>query len=205
MYMQEWIIHVMDVYGYLGICALIALENIFPPIPSEVILTFGGFMTTYTRLSVLGVVIFATLGSLIGAVVLYGIGACLTSEKLVEWTDKRGLQKLGFAFHRIEKAIKCFENYGKKAIFFGRCVPIVRSLISIPAGMSKTPFGLFLVWKAAGSFIWNGVLVSLGAALGASWEKVLVYVERYSMVIGILASVVFFICLLYKRRCKQKS
>ena len=89
--MQEVMIYIMNTYGYLGVCFLIAVENLFPPIPSEVILTFGGFMTTYTRLTVPGVVIFSTLGSTIGALILYRVGMALTPEKLESLTDRKSV------------------------------------------------------------------------------------------------------------------
>ncbi len=179
-------VYVMNTYGYLGVCFLIAVENIFPPIPSEVILTFGGFMTTYTRLTVPGVIIFSTLGSTIGALVLYRIGMALTPEKLEKLTTGKLFHLLGFEKEDVEETIEWFEKRGKKAILFGRCIPIIRSLVSVPAGMAEIALPLFLIYTVIGSTIWNIVLVSLGAALGASWETVLVYLNRYSAVIRVL-------------------
>lgn len=184
--MQELMIHIMDTYGYLGVCFLIAIENIFPPIPSEVILTFGGFMTTYTRLTVPGVVIFSTLGSTIGALVLYGVGLSLTPDRLARFSEGKLFKLLGFDKEEIEQTMQWFEQKGKKAILFGRCVPIIRSLISIPAGMAQVPMPTFLLYTVVGSTVWNILLVSLGAMLGASWETVLIYLERYAAVIRIL-------------------
>lgn len=184
--MQELMIHIIDSYGYLGVCFLIAIENIFPPIPSEVILTFGGFMTTYTRLNVPGVVIFSTLGSTIGALVLYGVGLSLTPERLARFSKQRWFKLLGFDIEEIAQTMKWFEQKGKKAILFGRCVPIIRSLVSIPAGMAQVPMPVFLLYTVIGSTVWNILLVSLGAMLGASWETVLVYLERYAAVIRVL-------------------
>lgn len=181
--MQEFMVYIMNTYGYLGVCFLIAVENIFPPIPSEVILTFGGFMTTYTRLTVPGVVIFSTLGSTIGALVLYRVGMALTPEKLEKLTNGKLFHLLGFEKEDVEETIGWFEKKGKKAILFGRCIPIIRSLVSVPAGMAEIELPLFLVYTVIGSTVWNVILVSLGAALGASWETVLVYLDRYSAVI----------------------
>lgn len=184
--MQEFMIYIMNTYGYLGVCFLIAVENLFPPIPSEVILTFGGFMTTYTRLTVPGVVIFSTLGSTIGALVLYRVGMALTPEKLESLTNGRLFRLLGFEKEDVEETIGWFEKRGKKAILFGRCIPIIRSLVSVPAGMAEIEIPLFLIYTVIGSTVWNIILVSLGAALGASWETVLVYLEQYSAVIRVL-------------------
>lgn len=183
---QEFMIYIMNTYGYLGVCFLIAVENIFPPIPSEVILTFGGFMTTYTRLTVPGVVIFSTLGSTIGALILYRVGMALTPQKLENLTNKKVFRLLGFEKEDVEETIGWFEKHGKKAILFGRCIPIIRSLVSVPAGMAEIEIPLFLVYTVIGSTAWNILLVCLGAALGASWETVLVYLNRYSEVIRVL-------------------
>ena len=103
--MQEFMIYIMNTYGYLGVCFLIAVENLFPPIPSEVILTFGGFMTTYTRLTVPGVVIFSTLGSTIGALILYWVGTALTPEKLENLTNGKLFRLLGFEKEEVEAAM----------------------------------------------------------------------------------------------------
>lgn len=184
--MQELMIHIMDTYGYLGVCFLIAVENIFPPIPSEVILTFGGFMTTYTRMSVPGVVIFSTLGSTIGALVLYGVGLSLTPDRLARFFESKLFKWLGFDKDEMERTMRWFEQKGKKAILFGRCVPIIRSLVSVPAGMAQVPMPLFLFYTIVGSTVWNILLVSLGAMLGASWDSVLVWLEKYAAVIRIL-------------------
>lgn len=184
--MQEFMIYIMNTYGYLGVCFLIAVENIFPPIPSEVILTFGGFMTTYTRLTVPGVIIFSTIGSTIGALVLYRVGMELTSEKLEKLTKGKLFRILGFEKEDVEETVGWFEKHGKKAVLFGRCIPIIRSLVSVPAGMAQMQIPLFLTYTIVGSTVWNMILVSLGAALGASWETVLVYLNRYSFAVRLL-------------------
>lgn len=184
--MQEMMIHIMDTYGYLGVCFLIAVENLFPPIPSEVILPFTGFMTTYTRMTVSGAVTFATIGSTIGAIILYWAGTALTPEKLHGMFEKKWVKRLGFEQKDVEKTLKWFDERGKKAILFGRCVPIIRSLVSIPAGMAQVNFTVFFIYTVIGSTIWNILLISLGAMLGASWETIMVYVNRYSAFIKIL-------------------
>jgi alkaline phosphatase len=184
--MQEIIIQVMNEFGYLGVCFLIAIENLFPPIPSEVILTFGGFMTTYTRLTVFGVIVFATLGSTIGAIILYWVGTLLNPDRIERWSKGKLFHILGFEKEEIDRTMRSFDQHGKKLIFFGRCVPIVRSLVSIPAGMAGIAMPEFLLYTMAGSTIWNILLVSLGAILGASWGIVVVYVGKYSLAIKVL-------------------
>ena len=129
--MENWITEVMNTYGYIGILLLIALENIFPPIPSEVILTFGGFMTTTSNMSIIGVIIVSTIGSIVGAIVLYGIGLLIDVNRLEKIVDKWG-HILRLTSKDINKANAWFHKFGVWAVFLGRLVPLVRSLISIP-------------------------------------------------------------------------
>ena len=178
--MRQLMILIMNQCGYLGVCLLIAVENIFPPIPSEVILTFAGFMTTYTRLTVPGVIVFATLGSTIGAIVLYGVGLALTPEKLEQIEETKWFRWLGFRVDKVQKTMIWFQKHGTKAVFLGRCIPIIRSLISVPAGMAQMKYTQFLLYTIAGSTLWNILLVSAGAILGESWEIVVEYMNRYS-------------------------
>lgn len=179
--MENWIVSWMEQYGYWGVLLLIAVENVFPPIPSEVILTFGGFMTTYTDMSVFGVVLAATGGSLAGAMVLYSVGRLVDAPRLEGWVRRWG-RYLRLKPSDIGRAELWFLRYGHWAVFFGRMVPLVRSLISLPAGMARMRFGFFLLLTAAGSFIWNVVLVSLGALLGRSWQTVVHFMDVYSNV-----------------------
>ena len=141
--MEVLIIEMVERFGYIGIILLIALENIFPPIPSEVILTFGGFLTTYTKLNVWGVILSATIGSVAGAIVLYIVGRCLTGERLMQLVDGKLGKRLHFNRDDVEYTLEWFAKKGNKAVFFCRCIPILRSLISIPAGMAKNGHGQF--------------------------------------------------------------
>ena len=131
--MEVWITHFMEKFGYWGIAFLIFLENVFPPIPSEIILTFGGFMTTKSDLSFLGVTITSTIGSVLGAIVLYGIGAWIGERNLYRFVNRYG-KILRVKTQDLDKTIGWFEKYGYWTIFFCRFVPLLRSLISIPAG-----------------------------------------------------------------------
>lgn len=187
--MRELIITLMEQYGYPGIFLLIAVENIFPPIPSEIILPFGGFLTTYTKLTVPGVIFFATLGSLAGALVLYGVGRILNEERLRKLVSGPVGRILCLKAEDVEKADRWFLTKGKKTVFFCRCIPIVRSLISIPAGMSQMPMGIFLIYTIVGTIIWNTLLVSLGALLGVSWEKLAWLVGEYSNIMLIVLTI----------------
>ena len=202
--MENWITEVMNTYGYIGIFLLIALENIFPPIPSEVILTFGGFMTTTTNLSVFGVIIVSTIGSVAGAIILYGIGVLLNVDRLERIVDKWG-HILRITSKDIKKADDWFHRFGVWTIFFGRLVPLIRSLISIPAGMSRMNMGIFLLLTTIGTLIWNTILVSVGAAVGASWSDIVGYMDIYSNVVYLILAVliVLFLVFYIKKRKGQ--
>lgn len=197
--MQNWIITIMNRFGYLGVAGLIGLENIFPPIPSEVILTFGGFMTTCTDLTFTGVVVSSTIGSLIGAILLYGIGWILSYDKLCRILSGKTGKILHLYPEDIDKAVSWFDKRGNYTVFFCRFIPIVRSLISIPAGCAKMKMLPFLLLTTAGSFIWNTVLVYLGALAGKSWSKIAGYMDTYStivliiLIIAVLSALYFFI------------
>ena len=186
--MGDFILNVMESFGYIGICFLIALENIFPPIPSEVILTFGGFLTTYSNLGPLGVIISATIGSLIGAIALYYLGYF--------FSDK--LEKL-FKMDDIKKANNWFKEKGYKAVLYCRFVPIVRSLVSIPAGINKMNMLIFLLYTSIGTIIWNTVLVYAGVFLGDNWSYFAGVISRYSKVVLVFIILVILVRIWIKR------
>ena len=179
--MAETLIEILDKFGYIGVTLLIALENIFPPIPSEVILTFGGFMTASTSMSVASVIIFATLGSLLGALLLYALGYLLGSERLKPLLDQYG-SIIHLSYEDVQKALKWYSRYEGKTVFFCRMVPLIRSLISIPAGMAKMSISAFILLTTLGSLIWNSVLVFAGAMLGEHWADILTIMDTYSWI-----------------------
>ena len=193
--MENWLISIMNEYGYIGILLLIALENIFPPVPSEVILTFGGFMTTTTDLTITGVVIASTIGSVLGAVVLYGIGLLLDVENLEKIVDRWG-HILRLTRDDLYKADSWFDKYGPWTVFFCRFVPLIRSLISIPAGMSNMNFFLFLILTTIGTLIWYVVLINLGASVGDSWDTIVGYMDVYSNIAYVVIAIIFVIFVL---------
>ncbi|MCL2508445.1 MAG: DedA family protein [Oscillospiraceae bacterium] len=192
--MQEIIIEIMNKFGYIGVALLIMLENVFPPIPSEIILTFGGFMTTYADMNVWGVTLAATAGSLAGAVVLYIVGRMLTADRLERLITSKPGKLLRLKKGDVRRAERWFIKHGNRTVFFCRFIPIVRSLISIPAGAAKMKTGRFLALTAAGTFIWNVVLVFLGRVMGGAWETAAHYVDVYAMIavaaLGLIAAVV---------------
>ncbi|GIP15604.1 alkaline phosphatase-like protein [Paenibacillus montaniterrae] len=204
--MEHWITEIMDTYGYLGIFLLIALENLFPPIPSEVILTFGGFMTTTSNMTIIGVILAATAGSVVGAICLYGVGRMLSVSRLETIITSYG-KILRLKPEDIRKAHAWFDKYGARAVFFGRLVPLIRSLISIPAGSTRMSFLPFLMLTTLGSLIWNIALVYIGAAVGASWESIVSYMDIYSNVVYILLalSLVVFGFVFVRKRILKKN
>ena len=202
--MENWILHFMEQFGYLGVFLLILVENIFPPIPSEVILTFGGFMTTRTTLTVVGVIIFATLRSIFGALILYWIGRLLDVKRLEKIVERWG-HILRLKKEDIHKANDWFDRYGIWTVFFCRMVPVLRSLISIPAGMNRMNMGIFLFFTTIGTLIWNTLLVGLGAYLGESWEIIVYYMDIYSNIVYVLLLILVVIACIYYIRYRRKN
>lgn len=184
--MKTLIIAIINHYGYWGIFLLIAIENIFPPIPSELILTFGGFATTISHLKLEWVVFASTLGSVLGAIILYGIGRTLSPERLTQVVHSKLGQRLRLKQSHIETSQDWFAKHGYKTVFFCRFVPILRSLISIPAGSQKMNFSAFLALTTIGTAIWNYVLVYLGKLAGTAWESIAMYIDLYGLLIAIL-------------------
>ncbi|RZI48624.1 DedA family protein [Lactococcus kimchii] len=205
--MQEIIIQIMNQFGYFGVAFLIMIENIFPPIPSEVILTFGGFMTTYSELGIIGMIIAATIGSVLGAVILYFVGRLLSVERLETLISGKLGKILRLKAGDIQKAEQWFMKRGNATIFFCRFIPLIRSLISIPAGSAKMKLPVFLFLTTLGTLIWNIVLVSLGAALGDNWEMIAGIIDSYSSIVVGLLAVAFICAILFfvKKRFFSKS
>lgn len=203
--MQQFILHIIEQFGYFGVFFLILLENVFPPIPSEVILLFSGFFSTYTNLSVLYMIVASTLGSFLGAIILYYIGKIFNKERLKKIVNGRLGKILFLKENDIDKADEWFDNKGNKSVFFCRFVPIVRSLISIPAGMSEMPMGKFIIYTICGSMIWNTVLICLGYRLGSNWEYVLTILDKYQMVVIVILVIIFGYVIIKFYRKKRKS
>ncbi len=205
--MEEFILSMMNQFGYIGVFLLIAIENIFPPIPSEVILLFGGFMTTYSELNIILMIIFATLGSLLGAIVLYYIGKILNKERLKKIVSGKIGKVLRLKNSDIDKADEWFDTKGNKTVFFCRFIPIVRSLISIPAGMSEMPLGKFFLYTTTGSLIWNTVLIVIGSIVGENWQSILNIFDTYSNIVLVLLVIIFVVgvYIFYHTKNKKKS
>jgi len=204
--MQQLIIEVMNKFGYIGVLLLIAIENIFPPIPSEVILTFGGFISTTegSTLNIVGVIIASTIGSLVGAILLYYIGKVLNKERLKKIVSGKLGKILCLKPKDIECADKWFDKKGNKTVFFCRFIPVIRSLISIPAGMSEMKMPKFIVYTTIGSLIWNSVLVILGAIVGENYEKIVNIFSTYSKITLIVLTLAAIIAIIVYKKKKRK-
>lgn len=202
--MDRWILETIEQFGNWGVFFLIAIENLFPPIPSEVILTFAGFMTTSTSLSLTSVIISATLGSMVGAVILYYLGKLFGQERLERWTDRWG-RYLRLTKGDLHRAQGWFEQHGGLTVFFCRFIPLIRSLISIPAGLAGMGLIPFLLYSLAGTLIWNTALVYFGAAVGSSWDTLAGYFDLYGNIVyaGIAVVVVVVAFRISKRRARK--
>ncbi|TXS29541.1 DedA family protein [Streptomyces sp. ms191] len=182
--METWINDLMETLGAPGAGIAVALENLFPPIPSEVILPLAGFASASGRMDLTAALLWTTLGSVVGALALYGVGALFGRERTLAIAARLPLVKVA----DIERTEAWFLRHGTKAVFFGRMVPIFRSLVSVPAGVERMPLPVFLVLTALGSALWNTAFVSAGYVLGDNWEEVTGYVSVYSKAVLVVAA-----------------
>jgi membrane protein DedA with SNARE-associated domain len=183
-----WLLDLVDELGAVGVGLSILLETIIPPIPSEAVLGLAGVLINAGRMSIVPVILFATLGSILGAIFFYYIGLALGPRRSHAFLDRLPLVET----EDVDKTFGWFERHGRSAVFLGRMVPIVRSFISVPAGVVRMPFLQFLLFTAAGSLIWNTVLVSLGVAAGDFIEKNLHYLD-YVVVAAVVLAVGWFV------------
>jgi membrane protein DedA with SNARE-associated domain len=163
---------VMDALGEIGVGVLVLAENVFPPIPSEVVLPLAGYLASRGRMDLLLVVVAATVGSVLGALLLYEVGARTGRTRIRRLVDRMPLLELA----DMDKAEDWFSRHGQSSVLIGRCIPVVRSLISLPAGVEGMPRWRFLVLTTIGSGVWNSVFVVSGYALGEQFSDI----ERYS-------------------------
>lgn len=203
--MDQFIVQAMNHYGYLAIMVFVVLENIFPFVPSELVLTFAGLMTTQSAMTVPGVILDATILSVVGSLGLYGIGRFISEDRLAALVDTRVGRFLGFKKDDIYKSSEWFQKKGKYSVLFCRCVPVLRCLISLPAGTSKMNLPVFIAFTFIGSLIWNLILVNLGAAAGNNWEAI---VHKLGFATSIIGAGVLCVCgaaflLFQKKRIKE--
>jgi membrane protein DedA with SNARE-associated domain len=192
-----WAIRIMETLGAPGAGLAVALENLFPPIPSELILPLAGFTASRGDMSLVGAIVWTTLGSVAGALVLYAVGALLGRDRTRAIAARLPLVKLS----DIDRTEAWFARHGAKAVFFGRMVPLFRSFISIPAGIERMPMTTFLAFTALGSLIWNLIFVLAGYQLGENWRRVQDIVGVYQMVVvaAVLLAVAAFVAVRLRR------
>lgn len=195
--MEEWITDLMNNWGYFGVAFLVALENLFPPIPSEFILTFGGFMTTRTNMTVPGVIMSSTIGSVAGAICLYYIGKLVSLSLLKKILAGKLGTFLRLKPRDIDRSVDWFQQRGYLTVFFCRFIPVIRSLISIPAGVARMPLLPFITYTVLGTVLWNTILIVLGALAGDNWSVILDMFNRYKYYLFIPV-IVFGSYFLYK-------
>jgi membrane protein DedA with SNARE-associated domain len=197
----DWLFSIVDRMGELGVGLLILLENLVPPIPSEVVLPLAGFRAHTGALDVVLVWVAATAGSVLGALVLYGLGVWLGYERLLRLAGRRWF--IITSRTDLERGHELFERHGRKVVLLARCVPFLRSVISIPAGVVRMPLVTFVTLTALGSGVWNAAFVALGWVLGDSWGSVQRWIGPVGyVVIGLL---VVGLVVLAIRRARSRS
>lgn len=201
MNLNEWVLSVMEQLGYFGIALLMFLDNIFPPIPSEIIMPSAGYTASQGQLQLFGVIIAGSIGSILAAAVLYWIGRKIPKTVLFNWVDRYG-KYLFIKSTDVRKALQWFEQYGHRIVFFGRMIPAIRSMISIPAGISGMPFGKFMLYSSLGTLIWTTFLACLGFYLGENQTLMQSVLNKAGLLI-LIGFTVYLILFLYKKFAKK--
>lgn len=186
--LTDWATDIVDRLGYLGVAMLVAIENVFPPIPSEVVLGLSGYTASQGDAWVIGMIIAATVGSVVGAWVLYGFSSAVGPVRLRAIIIRYGTW-IGFGETDLDRAEAWFDRRSRSAVLLCRCVPLIRSLISIPAGFRRMPLGPFTLYTLIGSLVWNTILIVTGYVLAEQWERVLDYTEPFQNLVVALIGV----------------
>jgi membrane protein DedA with SNARE-associated domain len=195
---SDWVVDVIERLGAVGVGLLIFLENVLPPIPSEIILPFAGFTSQQGDLNVVAAWVAASVGSLAGAFVLYGIGAFIGEERLRELSRKRWF--VFFGEKDFDRGDRFFEKHGNQVVFFARFIPLLRSVVSVPAGLERMNLGRFALLTLAGSAIWNALFIYAGWVLGENWDVVEGYMGPISYLVVALLAVIGIFLLVRKVR-----
>lgn len=190
--LADTIQEIIKTAGYPGITLVMFLENVFPPIPSELVMPFAGFLTADGELNFFGIWIAGTIGSVLGAVVLYYLGRWASDSVVRNFLRKYG-RWVTVSEKDYDRALSYFDRYGEIIIFVGRLIPIIRSIISIPAGADHMPMPRFLLFTTLGASIWTGILAYAGRALGENWEDVMHFVEQYQQVTMVVLVIGFVV------------
>jgi membrane protein DedA with SNARE-associated domain len=196
-----WVQDVIERLGYLGVSLLVVLENVFPPIPSEIVLPFAGFVAQRGDASVWAMVLAATVGSVVGAWILYGVAAWIGPDRLRAFIVRYG-KWFTVKESDLHRAEKWFDDRATAAVLIGRCVPIIRSIVSIPAGFRRMKIVPFTVLTVIGSLAWNLGLIGAGAILGDQWDRVESYVGVFQWLV--IVAVLWFVVRLILSRVKRR-
>jgi membrane protein DedA with SNARE-associated domain len=192
--MVEWINNLMGSLGYWGIGLLMFLENLFPPIPSELIMPLAGFTVAQGKMNFGLAVLAGTVGTMVGTYAWYYLGKVLNYQRLQGWTARYG-KWIGVTAQDIDRVNNWFNKHGSKAVFFGRMVPGIRTLISLPAGMNHMPFLSFTMYSTVGTLLWTLALTTAGYLLGENYASIEQYLAPVSklVVFGLLGSIGYWI------------
>jgi membrane protein DedA with SNARE-associated domain len=207
--LADWVTEVIDELGYLGVALLVALENLFPPIPSEIVLPFAGFVARDGGATLVGMIVAATIGSLVGALTLYGIAAWIGPERLHHFLVRYG-KWFRLTPADVNKAERWFDRRAVIAVLVGRCIPLIRSLVSIPAGFRRMPLVPFVVYTTLGSLIWNTALIGAGYVLRDNWHDVEPVLDavQYLVIAAIVLAIAWYFWSRFvapRRRSRQPS
>jgi len=217
--LANWVQDVINQFGYFGVALLVVIENVFPPIPSEIVLPFAGFVAqqgasavnatagaAQSDTTVVGMMIAATVGSVVGALILYFVSAAIGPERLRQFVERFG-KWFGVKSADLVRAEEWFDRRSVVAVLVGRCVPLIRSIVSIPAGFRRMKLTSFVVLTAIGSAVWNIALIGAGAVLGDQWERVGEYVGvfQWLVIAAVLLLLVRFVVSRLKNRRQQNG
>lgn len=200
--MQEWIINITTSLGYLGIGLLMFLENLFPPIPSELIMPFAGFTVSQGKMELAPAILAGVVGTMVGALPWYYVGKLVGEENIKRLADKYG-KWISVSSRDIEKADNWFDKHGQKAVLFGRLVPGVRTLISLPAGISGMSLMPFLIYSTVGTVLWVSFLTFLGYTLGKNYALAEHYIDPISKIVLVVLIVAFVVWVVRKRQKRK--
>ncbi len=200
--MQEWIINIMTSLGYLGIGLLMFLENLFPPIPSELIMPFAGFTVSQGKMELAPAILAGVVGTMVGALPWYYVGKLVGEENIKRLADKYG-KWISVSSRDIEKADNWFDKHGQKAVLFCRLVPGVRTLISLPAGISGMSLIPFLIYSTVGTVLWVSFLTFLGYTLGKNYALAEHYIDPISKIVLVVLIVAFVVWVVRKRQKRK--
>ncbi|ENX63187.1 MULTISPECIES: DedA family protein [Acinetobacter] len=201
--LEDWVLSIMEKLGYLGIAFLMFLDNIFPPIPSEIIMPSAGYTASKGELTLIGVIIAGSAGSILAAMLFYWIGRKVPQQRLFQFIERYG-KYLRIQVADLDKALTWFNKHGHRIVFFGRMIPAVRSLISIPAGISRMPFSKFMLYSSAGTLIWTSFLAYLGYHFSENQTLMLAILQRISYLIFALIAL-YIIWWAIKKFYRSKS